>query len=58
MLAQRVRQRDHFMPASLLDSQLKTLEPPWDEPDVLMVNGEMSESDALKQITEWLASQR
>lgn len=34
-LAQRMRERtDHFMPVSLLDSQLESLETPTDEPDV------------------------
>lgn len=34
-LAQRMQARtDHFMPASLLDSQLESLETPTDEPDV------------------------
>lgn len=34
-LLRRMQAREHFMPASLLDSQLHTLEPPEDEADVL-----------------------
>ncbi|HUW53414.1 MAG TPA: gluconokinase, GntK/IdnK-type [Rhodanobacter sp.] len=39
-LLRRLQQRDHFMPAALLDSQLHTLEEPVDECDVLTVTGE------------------
>lgn len=39
ILAQRLSARtDHFMPASLLDSQLESLETPKDEPDVHPLN--------------------
>jgi gluconokinase len=30
LIAGRISQREHFMPPSLLESQLKTLEPPED----------------------------
>ncbi len=39
-LEQRLRQRRHFMPPSLLDSQLATLEDPTGEADVRTVCGE------------------
>lgn len=50
VLAQRVRDRsDHFMPASLLDSQLATLEDPGSEPDVCSLNIDASVNDLLEQ---------
>jgi gluconokinase len=36
MRARVARRRDHFMPASLVDSQFATLEPPDGEPDVVV----------------------
>ena len=49
--------RDHFMPASLLDSQLATLELPRDEPDVLTLDGSRPVGSIADQAAAWLADQ-
>lgn len=54
-LLRRLQRRDHFMPASLLDSQLRTLEVPHDEPDVLTVSGTNDMVSALMEVSDWLA---
>eukprot|EP01127_Copromyxa_protea_P011846 TRINITY_DN3019_c0_g1_i2.p1 TRINITY_DN3019_c0_g1~~TRINITY_DN3019_c0_g1_i2.p1 ORF type:complete len:167 (-),score=21.15 TRINITY_DN3019_c0_g1_i2:50-550(-) len=38
IILERMRARDHFMPASLLDSQFDTLEEPTDEENVVVCN--------------------
>ena len=38
LLEQRMRQRQHFMPAALLDSQLSTLEPPAEDDPALTLD--------------------
>ncbi|HEY7774369.1 MAG TPA: gluconokinase [Marinagarivorans sp.] len=39
LIAQRMSERaGHFMPVSLLDSQFASMEPPQDEPDMVMVS--------------------
>lgn len=54
-LERRMRLREgHFMPAALLDSQLETLEPPVDEPDVLAVNGATPLQQIVAKVTDWL----
>ena len=45
----------HFMPASLLDSQLATLEPPTCEADALIVDGCTGEDAAIATVLHWLA---
>lgn len=54
-LLRRLQRRDHFMPASLLDSQLLALEEPLGEPDVLTVSGTHDEAHVLAEVREWLA---
>lgn len=50
ILAQRMMARaDHFMPASLLDSQLATLEDPGSEPDVCSLDIDASINELLEQ---------
>jgi gluconokinase len=52
LLKQRLMERpDHFMPASLLDSQLATLETPH---DALIVRAEESAAVLVDQIVVWL----
>ena len=47
LIARRMQQRaGHFMPASLLDSQIASMEPALDEPDIITV----SIDDAIKNI--------
>lgn len=56
-LERRMAQREgHFMPASLLDSQLATLELPTAEDDALIVDGTLSATIAIEQVVSWLAS--
>ncbi len=38
---------DHFMPASLLESQFATLEEPLNEPDVVLVDADADEQDVI-----------
>lgn len=48
----------HFMPASLVDSQFATLEPPYGEDKTLVVDATQSVADIGKQAaTWWMASQ-
>lgn len=49
--------RDHFMPASLLDSQLTTLEVPSDELDILTLDGSMAVGSIADRAAAWLAEQ-
>ena len=54
-LERRMSQRKgHFMPPSLLDSQLATLELPTDERDALVVGGTQSHADTIERTLEWL----
>jgi gluconokinase len=45
----------HFMPPALLDSQLRTLEPPLDEADVLTVDGQQSLDTIVDTVSAWHA---
>jgi len=57
-LARRMSSRaNHFMPASLLDSQLATLEVPDDELDVLTLDGSQPAGSVAEQAAAWLESQ-
>jgi gluconokinase len=57
-LQQRLNQRQHFMSAALLDSQLRTLEEPHDEPDVLTVEGSHAIDRIVAEVRSWLAQAR
>lgn len=50
--------REHFMPASLLDSQLATLEDPSGEPGVLRLAGDQSVDTISAEIIEWVGNER
>jgi gluconokinase len=52
-LARRMRTRDHFMPPSLLDSQLATLEEPGADEDALRVTEEHGVDATLTAIAHW-----
>jgi carbohydrate kinase (thermoresistant glucokinase family) len=59
VLAARIAaRRNHFMPASLLDSQLATLEPPTAEPDALTLNGTEGLDGLVERAVGWLEGQR
>jgi carbohydrate kinase (thermoresistant glucokinase family) len=58
VLEQRLRERRHFMPASLLQSQLQTLEPPIGESDVCRVSGDEAIGDVMATIARWVEGQR
>ena len=49
--------RDHFMPPSLLDSQLATLEVPSDELDILTLDGSMAVGSIADRAAAWVAEQ-
>jgi gluconokinase len=52
--AQRVmHRRDHFMPASLIESQFRDLEPPTGEPLVLTVDATQTVDAIATDITAW-----
>jgi gluconokinase len=53
-LERRLRRRRHFMPASLLDSQLRTLEVPDAAENVLVVAGEDATEDIVAAVDRWL----
>ena len=53
-LERRLRLRRHFMPASLLDSQLRTLEVPDAAENVLVVAGEDATADIVATVRRWL----
>ena len=53
-LERRLRRRRHFMPASLLDSQLRTLEVPDAAENVLVVAGEDATEDIVAAVGRWL----
>lgn len=56
-LEKRLRHRDHFMPASLLDSQIDTLQPPVNEADTLIVSGEKPVDESIDELRQWIAQQ-
>jgi gluconokinase len=55
-LARRMRARRHFMPVTLLDSQLATLEPPAQDEHACLVDGAAPVPDALARVLSWLAA--
>ncbi len=57
-LQRRTRRRHHFMPASLLDSQLETLEEPTPDEDALTVSGEATLAATIAEVGEWLERRR
>lgn len=57
-LQQRLNQRRHFMSVALLDSQLRTLEEPHDESDVLTVEGSHAIDQIVADVRHWLAQPR
>ena len=56
-LQERLLHREHFMPASLLDSQLAALEPPADDEDALTIDGEVPLEAVVAMVKAWLARQ-
>jgi gluconokinase len=57
-LEQRMRSRRHFMPVTLLDSQLATLEPPGQDEAACIVDGTVPLEENLRRVLGWLTSQR
>ena len=57
-LQRRLQQRDHFMPASLLDSQLQTLETPAEDENTLIVSGVGPVAETLVKVRDWISRQR
>lgn len=55
-LQRRMRQRQHFMPPALLDSQLQTLQEPTADEAALTVAATHDVADALATIRAWLAA--
>ena len=53
-LGRRLRRRQHFMPASLLDSQLRALEVPDAAENVLVVAGEDATAEIVAAVGRWL----
>ena len=51
MKARVAARRGHYMPASLVDSQFATLEPPKDEPDVIEVAAENTVDAVVAELT-------
>jgi gluconokinase len=59
LLRERVETRTgHFMPASLLQSQLDTLEPPGADEQVLRLSGDETVETACRRAADWLADAR
>ncbi len=52
LMSRLERRQHHFMPASLLDSQLATLEPPGPDEDPIVVDVEQSAEDMTREIME------
>jgi gluconokinase len=50
----RMRQRSHFMPAALLDSQLRTLEEPAEDEAALTLSGNRSIDEMMSEVRHWL----
>jgi gluconokinase len=58
-LLARLRQRsDHFMPASLLDSQLAILEPPQPDESFIQVSGDSPTSEQVRQVLDAATARR
>ncbi|MEP6899943.1 MAG: gluconokinase, partial [Rhodanobacter sp.] len=57
-LERRMQDRRHFMPVSLLDSQLRTLEEPSSEGDALTVSAETTIDEIISTVREWLGPHR
>jgi gluconokinase len=57
ILQRRLQQRDHFMPASLLDSQLQALETPVASENTLIVSGEAPLAETLARVSDWISRQ-
>lgn len=55
-LEQRMRSRRHFMPVTLLDSQLATLEPPDREEAACIVDGTAPLGENLRRVLGWLTA--
>lgn len=53
--ARMIERPGHFMPPALLDSQLRTLEPPVNEADVLTVDGQQSLHTMVDMVSAWHA---
>lgn len=53
-LEQRLRQRSHFMPASLLDSQLQVLEEPCGDEAALTLAGNRAIDEMMSEVRRWL----
>ena len=59
LLEERMTARKHhFMPASLLDSQFATLEPPEDEPGVLTIAVDAPPDEIVARSLRWLETKR
>lgn len=57
-LEQRLRLRDHFMPASLLDSQLRTLQEPAPDEYALTLDGRAAVATNVARVCQWLDTPR
>jgi len=57
-LERRTRQRHHFMPTSLLDSQLQTLEEPKPDEDALTVSGAGRIDAIIAEVDQWREQRR
>jgi gluconokinase len=53
-LEHRMRQRNHFMPAALLDSQLRTLEEPVEDEAALTLSGNLGIDEMVSEVRRWL----
>ena len=57
LIHERMKEREHFMPPSLLESQFATLERPADsEPRCLAISIDNEVDDIVDKITDWLSS--
>jgi gluconokinase len=50
----RMRQRSHFMPLALLDSQLRTLEEPIEDEAALTLSGNRGIDEMMSEVRHWL----
>ncbi len=57
-LERRMQRRHHFMPTSLLDSQLQTLEEPKPDEDALTVSGEAGIDAIIAEVGQWREQRR
>lgn len=55
-LERRLRQRNHFMPASLLDSQLRTLQEPAADEWALTLDGRAAMAANVASVHDWLGN--